>query len=301
MELYGREIRKLGQYNSAMNEENMSCVRLLTPSTLLGLLVVLLSVGHAQSPAREAMTATVFPEAASLVVGEPLQVNLTLRNNSSEVLVADLGADRKEAITMHIHLPDGVEKDGRILPHGGLSRIGKIRLQPGESYSQWIIVNDWFDISATGTYKISIELDNQVTLGSGATFNIGPVSMIATVLARSQEDLTKFCDDNLNRINTADSYIEALNAAEVLSNVHDPVAIPYLKKAFGNRYRLDALLVQDLEKIGTDDAIRTLVEVAEGGRTNDPTIVNAALQRLAGKTSDFSLRSRIREILNTRH
>jgi hypothetical protein len=256
------------------------------------------SFGMAQIPTADRVTASVTPEISSVVLGEPLQVSLTLHNIGPEEVMADLGADRKEAITLFAHLPDGSEKIGRISPHGGLLRIGKIRLQPGESYSQHLIIDEWLDLSAIGVYAISISLDNNVT-SDGDSFTISPAKITATVLQRSEVELTRFCADSLNRMVSSVTYEQALDAAEVLGRVHDPAAVPYLKKAFGNRYRLDALFARGLEAIGSDDAIRALADVAEAGQTSESDTVNASLRRLAARTNNRALRLRIQAILDS--
>lgn len=274
-------------------------LRMVLIGSAAALWVAVGSVGMAQISADDRATATAAPGIASIVVGEPLQISFTLHNNSSEDLTADFGADRKEAITVLAHLPDGTEKIGHVLPHGGLSRIGKIRLRPGESYSQALIIDEWVNLSATGTYTISIRLNTSIASGDDS-FIIAPTTITATVLQRSEGALTRFCADSLNRMLSAASYQQALDAAEVLSRVHDPAAIPYLKKAFENRYRLDALFAQALEAIGSDEATQALADVAQAGRTSEPDVVNASLRRMAARTNNRALQSRIQAIVNPR-
>jgi hypothetical protein len=271
-------------------------LRMVLIAATAGIWATAPSAAPAQAPGVPPLSATIIPEASSIVVGEPLEVNLILRNNSSEVLVPDLGADRKDGVTVLVRSMNGEEKVGRIVPHGGLSRIGKIRLQPDGIYSQLIIVNDWVDLTAEGTYTIFLRLDNAVTAHSGDSFDIQSPKITITVLARDEAELARFCAESLNRILTSVSYEPALSQAEALSKVHDAVAIPYLKRAFGSRYHLDALFIQSLEAIGTDDAARALADVAQR-RVGDPGAVNASLKRLSVKVHDRDLRSRIQAIV----
>jgi hypothetical protein len=268
-------------------------------TTLVAVLTALLSVLSAQVEPRDVMVATVTPQAATLVAGEPLQVELALRNTGSAEVAIDLGADRKEAVTVQVWFPDGSEKIGRITPHGSLMRIGKIRLGPGEVYSQFLILNEWVELPGTGICRITIHLNNKATAANGDTLDIGSATLTVTVAARNEIALAQFCSEVVNRMLTANNYSRALSAAEALSYIHDPVAVPYLKKAFQNRYRLDALFVQTLEKMGTEDAISALVEVAESHQSTDPALVMSALGRLSKKTSDPNLQARIRDVLRT--
>lgn len=109
--------------------------------------------------------------------------------------------------------------------------------------------------------------------------------------------LTTFCRETLRRLLSSQSYSDALHAAEVLSYTHDPIAIPYLEKGFATPYPIQALLVRGLERIGTDDSIRALLEEARSNPRAAADEIRRALAKLATQTSDQDLQRQIAVVL----
>jgi hypothetical protein len=243
------------------------------------------------------ISAVIAPERSDLVLHEPLDVVLTIHNAGPEAAVIDLGADRKSGITVKMQLPDGTEKVGRIPVHGDVSRIGRITLKPGQSYSQDLIINEWTEFGVPGLYRIAVLFDNPIIMPDGTTSKLGPINIVANVGPQNDEILRRFCDDTLRKLLTADSSEAALNAAGALSYVQDPVAVPYLRQAFGNPHRVHSSLVSGLERIGTHDAIEVLLEMVAKEPWSESGFLRFTLERMATKTRDPNLQSRIRMAL----
>jgi HEAT repeat protein len=96
------------------------------------------------------------------------------------------------------------------------------------------------------------------------------------------------------------TYDGARLPAEALSYVNDPVAIPYLQRAFDTPYPIQSLLADALEKIGTDDSIRALLAVSRSKPDVARDAVKQALANLIIRTSDPELKKEISEALKDR-
>ncbi len=232
-------------------------------------------------------------ERSELVLHEPVEVVLTIRNSGSQTVEVDLGMDRKTGIALRVTSPDGTVKIGRVPVHGGISRREKIKLRPAQSYTQNLVLNDWTEFSQPGLYHIVVSFDNPVLMQEGTSINLGPTNIAANFGSHNDDVVRRFCDDNLRRLLAADSYDRALVAAQVLSHVQDPVAVPCLQRAFRSPYHIDSLLVDGLEKIGTDDAIEVLLRISSATSVAEAGHLRSALVRLAAKTKNANLRSRI--------
>ncbi len=274
----------------------------MTRSEATFLLVISLQVfgltlaGQAQSSSSSAAL-RVTPAVVSVVKGQPVQIQIEIQNNESDEIVADLGLDRKSGITMTAVLPDGTQQIGRVPEHGGISRIGKVRLKPGTTYSQSVLANDWIKFEMAGTYRISVQLDRSLSLNGGGSFAADPAVFTVIIEGASEQSLETFCKERVKGLLAATTYSDALSAAEALSYVRAPVCIPYIQQGFGSPYHLDNLFVQDLEGIGTDQAIEALVTVAKQNQTSEPALVYAALRRLSNNTNDPNLREKIQTFL----
>ena len=79
---------------------------------------------------------------------DPLYAIFSVQNNTGEVIQLDLGLDRKEAFEFSITSPDGaVHQTGKLQhdPDGGFGAIGNVSIAPGQTYSQRLLLNEWYD------------------------------------------------------------------------------------------------------------------------------------------------------------
>ena len=205
------------------------------------------------------VTIEVRPERIVVPLHQPLAAMLIIHNFSTQAAAVDLGDDRKGNIILTSTLPDGTEQTYFAAPREGLSRIGQIEIQSGQTYLQRILLNDWLDFQAVGVYRIEVRLREQITLHDGTVVRTGPLALVASVAGPNGEALTSFCRDALQRLLTSKTYSQAEHAAEELRYAKDPIAVPYLSRAFDTPYPVQSLLVTGLERIDTDASIRALL------------------------------------------
>lgn len=239
----------------------------------------------------------IHPERSTVVLHQALDLTLAIHNYSSQLVVVDLGDNRKANIVLGVLFPDGTHKTFRIEQHEGLARIGQIKLQPGGTYSQPLLMNDWIELVTPGTYQITAHVRGPITLEDGTVIEVRSPTVVANVKDSDSEALTIFCDGALQRLLSSQTYADAEHAAEVLSYTRDPIAVPYLGRAFETPFPVQALLVTGLERIGTDSAIRVLLEAAHRSPEAVPEEIRRALAKLAKRTSDSNLQTEIAHAL----
>jgi hypothetical protein len=264
------------------------------------LIVSLISVMRAFGAGDSWITATVEPLESDILLHQPLDLVVTLENSGPQLAVVDLGDDRKGNISLTITFPDGTKKTYRVPQHEGLARIGRIKIDPGQSYSQHLIVDDWVKLTKVGRYQIEVQLNGSIHLEVGADVSLNALTVVAEVREADNRALMTFCDGALRTLLASKSYAEAQHEAEILSDVQDPVAVPYLARAFETPYPVQSLLVAGLERIETDDSIRVLLAIAQKEPEMVPDAIKQALDRLTTRTSNSDLRLQIRKTLEGR-
>jgi hypothetical protein len=268
-------------------------------SVLIQLVVIVAFFSATPAFAEDAggVTVKLRPDSIAVPLHQPLGVVLIIHNSSTQVADVDLGDDRKGDITLTSTRPDGTEQAHHVAEREGLARIGHVEIQPGQTYSQPLLLNDWLGVPPVGVYRIVIRLRGQINLHDGTAVKISPLPLVASIKQPDSEALTSFCRDALQRLLTSKTYSEAEQAAEELSYTEDPIAVPYLSQAFDTPYPLQSLLVTGLERIGTDGSIRVLLTMARERPQVAPEAIRRSLAKLANRTSDPDLEVQIRKAL----
>lgn len=267
---------------------------------LLAILVVMsapASCVHAASAGVGAITMRISPEHSVTPLHQPLDVELLVQNSSAQAAEIDLGDDRKRNLVLTVTSPDRKERTLRVAEHEGLARIGRVEVQAGETYSQHLLLNEWIEFAAVGVYRIVVRFRGPIKLHDGTMAELGPAVLLASVTDKNSEGLTDFCRKALQELLAAKTYADAEQAAQWLSYTDDPIAVPYLGRAFETPYPIHSLLVAGLERIGTDDSIRVLLEIMRRNPDVAAGAMKQALSRLADRTSDRDLQLQVRKVL----
>jgi hypothetical protein len=199
-------------------------------------------------------------------------------------VLVDLGANRKEVFAFSFVTPDGSKSTVPPKRAEGSAMIGRIPLQPAQSYSQKLLLNEWFDFPTPGQYEISVRLVKPE--GSPRGFDIYDISQgpqFRTTLLIQPRDaalLKKICEMLEAQVFNARNDEEAIAPAEALSYINDPIAVPYLIKALDSRRSVEGFAITGLERIGTDEAVRG-IELAARSKNKDVAVfAKRALERL---------------------
>jgi hypothetical protein len=240
--------------------------------------------------------------AARLASHEPVLLTFSIKNETNVAVHYDLGRDMKEVFVFVVTLPNGETIRAPRLRKSGFSRIGDIRILPGQTYSQQILLNEWLDLNDQGRYEIAAGLAPPMRGGSEdsglaqakeiyrGSFEIGP---------RNEQALADACQRLALGIENASSYEQAEQFALELSYVKDPIAIPYLQRALLAKKLVEYFAIKGLERIGTMEAVEALSLGLAIQYHNTSVLTRAALQRISVGSTDPSIKEEIQKILKT--
>jgi hypothetical protein len=265
--------------------------------TLL-LAAVFASVLGAAGQNVKALTTSASPADLRLSLNEPLDVLITVTNMGTTIAQIDLGQGRKSGLIVELKGLK-ISRTFNIPTHEGVSRRGRIPLSPREEYSQRLVLNEWVGALKPGTYDLTIVFENPAKFEDGTTISMNPLHLAVQVSARNEEALKRSCEMRLANLLAAPTYGDALDWAESLSYVQDPIAIRYLTRGFNSTYPVQKLLVDGVERIGSDDSIRALLQIANNPSYLDLWYMRRALTQLSGRTTDVDLQNRIQSMLDT--
>jgi hypothetical protein len=209
----------------------------------------------------------------SVTLHEPVYVQFSLRNGSREELHVDLGPDRVGGFTFFITQPDGLTVQPQSSRgQGGLSASGEISVPAGQTYSQRLLVNEWYKFSGPGQYSIKPALSTiNATVAQPMSLTVEPRNP-----SRLEDVCRKLAD---TAIHTLD-YQSAYEAGLALSYIDDPIAIPYLGRVLHESKQVKGSAIPGLVRIGNPEAVKVL---SQNLTTLDPDLkaqIQGALQEI---------------------
>lgn len=185
----------------------------------------------------------------NIILHEPLYLQLTVENGLSEKVTFDLGSNRKANLRLIIIGPGDSTVSISHPMEGGMLALGDVLLEPGATYKQKVLVNEWHQFSKPGPYRIRVKLVNLAlkrqssallsneTLGtlalktaSGTLLSNQTLSspMALEIDPPDSTKLATICQNLLQTALTSPAPAQQAEAAVALSYVQDPVAVPYL-------------------------------------------------------------------------
>lgn len=238
-----------------------------------------------------------FPQ-QQLSLNQPVVVTFMARNESSRPIKLDLGQDRKGGYSFTVTQPDGVRLRLSQYSREGISELSILSLQPSQSFSQRLILNEWYDFKIPGRYQLEGRLIEPILFADGTTANRD--SGFRDVIEIGPRDVARLettCKELSEQIEKSTSYGDAAEAALELSYVVDPVAVPYLQRALCAEKLVEPIAVAGLERIANDVAVRVLISHIETGSSDTAVLARAALERIQKRTSNATLREEIERAL----
>lgn len=236
--------------------------------------------------------------ATNVALLEPAFVQLFIINNLPEGIRADLGHNFKSRLRFTITAPDGKVKKATPMSDEGLGLIGRVVIGSGKTYSRRFLLNEWYQFDETGTYRIDASLDSAVQTESGKIIKPRVNSTIAmTVSPADKERLDKICQNLAHDAIQSYSADTASEAALALTYVKDPIAIPWLGKILKEGVLVREQAVRGLTRIGSPEAVRTLISGLSTQDAELRLLISDALRRLKTTVLDPSLRNEIDKAL----
>ena len=171
VELYGHKTNeRFGNYQSItliftriVHMNRRACVCFATA----GVFLLPVSVG-ARHPAPSGIRFSyVLPQ--TLTLHEPVCLVSTISNETSDTAQIDLGQDRKGAYVLAVTQPSGVKIDLPPHSHEGISRLSTLVLEPGQFYTQTLVLNEWYAFGTPGRYHVQVRLIHPALVGASST------------------------------------------------------------------------------------------------------------------------------------
>jgi hypothetical protein len=214
------------------------------------------------------VSAVLMPEQESLVLGEPVLLQLRLQNEGTESVQIDLGSDFEGNVRFVVN---GVDQPPPGLPpEGGFSIPGKVTIQPGKSYSRRFLLNQWSRFDQAGRYQVQFILDSVPRLEATTTLVVAP---------QDPEALAKACA-RLARQAESHEAEPALLAAKALSYVGDEACVDSLAEVVRKSFHGKEGAIAGLLRIGTEPALRAIAESWDALRWDQQALAfNEAEQR----------------------
>jgi hypothetical protein len=239
-----------------------------------------------------------FPS-RNLTIHQPVILSFQVINDTSQPLNLDLGVDRTEGFSFSLTRPDGVKLKLPTLSPNGLTRAGRIVVQPAASYSQNLLLDRWYAFSTPGKYELEGYLVNPIVLDATLEHKQDPgFRETLDFTPRDELALSKAYDALASEIEAADNWGDAAEDAFALSYMRDPIAVAYLRRALFAHKLLEPTVINGLEKIGNDEAIQTLIEALRNSVPAYTDLIRRALNRVQNQTNDPQLRQKIETALS---
>ena len=239
--------------------------------------------------------------AKTITLHEPVTLIFRLSNRTSQAVKVDLGQDRKGSFSFVVTGPDGVRRKLPAYSREGIGRIGRFSIKPGETYSQNILLNEWYDFPSPGEYQLAGQLMRPITLDDGVSQETDPGFRITLEISpRDEVALTKRCDALASLVERTNSSEEALDATLALSHVNDPIAVAYLRRTLVAQKSVEPIAITGLERIADDAAVTALAEATKSQSVDTARLARASLDRIEKRTNDAQIRQRIEGILSQR-
>ena len=232
-----------------------------------------------------------------LTLHEPVVLIFTAANKTRYPIQLDLGQDRKEGFLFAVIDPNGTRHPLPPLIREGISPPGTFSIARGRTYSQKLVLNQWYSFSVPGRYELEGHLARPIVIGDGIgqqtdqgsriTIDIGP---------RDEAALTETCESLVKEIVGPDDQ-NAANAALALSYVDDPLAEPYLRSVLFKRSKLEVIILKGLGRVGDMRSVGDLAEAAASDDDNVKGWARGALYDIRQRTNDPQVREEINRIL----
>lgn len=195
---------------------------------------------------------------------EPILLKFEVENSSNEMVTINLGVDRVGAFQFVLRQPNGELKE---LPRRraglGLTRVGKFGVDPHQTYSQQMILNEWQSFSQPGEYVLSLTKALAVKTSTGVV-DCEDSELQFQLRPTDEMTLHVTCSLLLESIaNNRSDYGRASDAAQALINVNNPLVVPYLERALEANFGVDSIVIEGLSRIGDHRSIEVLISILE--------------------------------------
>jgi hypothetical protein len=244
---------------------------------------------------------------------EPVQIDVTIVNLTKEPIVFKLGQDRdlKWAMSFTVTDPFGdvpvrpliVSPDDLAIariPHGTPESLA-----PGDSFHWTVRLNEWNDLCVEGQYRIAAHLaDKALVTKQGQPVEVSPSNtLVFDVGPRDEARLRPLCANLAQQARAFSTTLAGVDAANTLSYIDDPVAVPFLDQLLGSEEpHISRSALKGLIRIGNDGAIDAMIRNLNVVRDSalKKTIIEALTTKEAEARNNRQRKARIHAALAKR-
>lgn len=261
--------------------------------------VVVLASSHAQQPGTNGVEISYSLRQQPLTLHEPVILTLMVTNTLSQAVIVDLGQDREGEFSFILTTPDGAVLQSTAQVHEGISMIGTVSISSGGTLSQDLLLNKRFQFSVPGTYELQGHMTRPILAESGASLgNDAGFRQPLDIVPRDVGRLKAVCNTLVDNIDGAATYADAAKAAQILSYVEDPVAVPFLSSVLAKGRLVENIAISGLERVANRDAVEALISTMGSQNHDTALLAQAALTRIHTNTRDQSLKELIEDALH---
>jgi hypothetical protein len=192
------------------------------------------------------------PSAISGGLHQPLEVRIAITNAGGTARECIFGQTWELSLRMQRRLPDGrVQSSAAPMWGRGaetLTSFERVTLRPGETRTQTILLNEWFDFEEDGNQTVRIEWPEE---GSS-------VEVSVALRPREPEEVRRIADELFEAVLRGDRLV----APRKLSVMTDEAAVPALARLAANPLLPHEHGVAALARIESPAAIEALVSIA---------------------------------------
>lgn len=218
---------------------------------------------------------------------EPILLTLVITNSSYELLPVSLGYDREGGFIFTVKRPDGSLKEiPRKRAREGPALAGNFSIEAQKTYTQQLILNEWYDFQDPGVYEINASLVKGRWQQEAACLNS---RLKIEILPFDTAQVQQRCSDLVETIRqNTKNFGNASDAVKALLVVKHPIVVPFLEQAMKANHGVISYVISGLEEIGNEQAVRVLIPLLDNPDPENSDFFEArhALVAIEKKTTD---------------
>jgi hypothetical protein len=259
-------------------------------------LVSSVTMGKDQATGKVAVS---YEISSPLTLHEPVLVEMRVENGLRQEIRFDLGHNERTKFLILVTQSDGKVIHVPRMSEEGAGISGKVSLKPGEAYSHRLILDEWYEFSQPGHYKVEISLVDPIQTEQGGKVDASTKSILSLEIEpRNPGVLIQRCAELADRVEQASSYAEAIEPALALSYVRDEAAVPYLARIIESHKLVDVIAIPGLGRIATDGAVDILIPLLQSKSEDVMILSGQALEKIERESSDPKLKEKIKRALS---
>ena len=229
---------------------------------LLGLPVSVLSFGEGKATKPKL---SVVPSSPSVVLGQPILVEMIIENATPDVWTVDWGGYRSRNVRLKVSEPgvssqdlmrEFTRKPASLDEISVVTLGGPATLESGAQLRRTLVLSSWFDFDKVGMYGVVVRVPAE--RGQSGVRDTLEADLEVEVRGADPEALAETCSD-LAEAAIHGSVDSSFKAGEALSHVRDEICLPSLAHVLSEDSSVKNDVVIALAEMGSEKAISVLV------------------------------------------